>query len=96
MAELLPGVGSVVEDDAVAVAVSVLPPLVAAATSATIVALRVAPGAVAPDHTQTTVIVPEQLPPAAVADTRLVPAGSGKLICAFCASEAPALLKAAV
>jgi hypothetical protein len=95
LAALLPGSESAVSLVAVAVAV-ITPGKVEAGTDTVIVALWLVIGAVAPAQVQVTVVVPRQLPPTAVADTKSTPAGSGSEKRAFCASEGPLLVSVAV
>jgi len=95
VALLLAAAGSGVIDEAVAVALKF--PVCDAATATTTVAARTSVVPVRPDHVHTTGLAALQTPPAlGVTETKLVPAGSGKLKAASCAADKPALVKVRV
>ena len=90
-----PGPGSAVVEAAVAVALST--PVVAGATATTMVAVRATVGAVGSAQVQTTGLAALHNPPAlGVAETKVVPAGSGSVMFTPCASEVPPLVTVAV
>ena len=92
---LLPGVGSLVGEDAVAVALRLA--TCPEETAATMLTERTPAGAVPAAQVQMTGLTALQLPPAlGEAETKLVPAGRGKVMVAPCASEGPALLSVAM
>ena len=96
-AVLRPGPGSAVVDATVTVAFS--GPVALGATRATTTTLRAlaAPVPVAAAQLQTTGLAALQIPPAlGVAETKLVPAGSGKLIDTAAAEPGPLLVAVAV
>ena len=92
---LFAATGSVVVEAAVAVALSV--PLADGDTATTMVTVRATVGAVTPAQVQTTGLTALQIAPAlGVADTNVVPAGSGSVMFTPCASEGPPLVSVAV
>src|SRR5438132_84560 len=99
LAELLPGLGSVVAEAAVAVLVIIVPLAVLASTLTTTVNDSVSPyGAVARAKTRvpvppTAMLSVRDQPAGKDADTKVVWAGSGSLTVTVCASFGPALAK---